>query len=470
MKSISIVAAAVSAALFAGLASAAVPAITDANAQVKLVISGSSAFQAAFESELSSAASSVCASGSYIKYLPTVTSGVVPGLAAYTCNSKSDYFGASTGVKTVLIAYRTEGGSVYGFSPVVRSSNKVLRLAVNDTNCSYTGTAGTCAVGSGYSVVADTLVSPTAVVDANSDLGLADLEATQFQGTNYPDASLAAKLQPALSKAERTTLKASGTALVLQSFAFYVRNTASATGAAAELNALTSLSRETLGAIYSGTYTDWNQVPKNDGTNATVVSAANSLPIVACRREAGSGTQVSASIFLHGTNCGGSDLFVTTGNPGNLGSVITNTSTANMRTCLTSNAGAIGYLSAEAGRTGLQMIKVDGQGVTGQTTALTNTTLAALGVATASGDYGFAYELVAIKKPGLAGDTLKLANALITTAQKQTTGPTTPNVTFLPTGDNAGNAVFPLTTPAGKQPVSCFSRSGNSCAPLNGAC
>ena len=469
MKSISIVAAAVSAALFAGLASAGSPSITDANAQVKLIISGSSAFQAAFESELGSASSSVCASGSYSKYLATVSSGTAPGLAAYTCDSKSNYFGAGTGVKTVLIAYRTEGGSIYGLTPVVRApNNKVLRLVV-DSNCTDTGTSRTCAVGTSYNVATDVVTGATsAVVDANSDLGLADNEASQYQGTNYPDSSLAAKLQPALSKAERTALNSSATALVLQSFAFYVRNTASATGAAAELNALTSLSRETIGAIYSGVYNDWNQVPKNDGTNATVVST--SLPIVACRRESGSGTQTSASIFLHGTNCGGSDLFVTTGNPGNLGSVITNTSTANMRTCLTSNAGAIGYLSAEAGRTGLQMIKVDGQGVTGQTTALTNTTLAALGVATASGDYGFAFELVAVKKSGLSGDSLTLANALITTAKKQTTGPTTPNVTFLPTGDNAGNAVFPLTTPTGKQPVSCFSRSGNSCAPLNGAC
>jgi hypothetical protein len=103
MKSISLVAAAVSAALFAGLASAAAPSITDANAQVKLIISGSSAFQAAFESELGSATSSVCASGSYIKYLATVSSGATPGLAAYTCNSQNNYFGASTGVKTVLI-------------------------------------------------------------------------------------------------------------------------------------------------------------------------------------------------------------------------------------------------------------------------------------------------------------------------------------------------------------------------------
>ena len=38
MKSISLVAAAVSAALFAGLASAAAPTINDGNAQVKLIV------------------------------------------------------------------------------------------------------------------------------------------------------------------------------------------------------------------------------------------------------------------------------------------------------------------------------------------------------------------------------------------------------------------------------------------------
>ena len=469
MKSISLVAAAVSAALFAGLASAAAPTITDANAQVKLVISGSSAFQSAFESELSSASSSVCASGSYIKYTATVTSGTAPGLFAYTCTSQNNYFGASTGQKTVVITYRTEGGSIYGLTPVVRApNNKVLRLVV-DSTCSYTGTAGTCAVGTSYNTVTDVVTGATAaVVDANSDLGLSDLEASQFQGSNYPDSTIAAKLQPALSKAERTSLNATASPLVLQSFAFYVRNTASATGAAAELNALTTLSRESIAAIYAGAWTDWNQVPKNDGSNTTVTSS--SLPIVACRREAGSGTQVSASIFLHGTNCGGADLFVTTSNPGALGSVITNTSTGNMRTCITGQAGAIGFISAEAGRTGLQMIRIDGKGVTGQTTALDAAALAPLGVATASGDYGFAYEVVAVKKSGLSGDALKLATSLITTAQDQTKGPTTPNVTYLPTGVNAGNALFPLATPTGKQPVSCFTRSGNSCSPLSDAC
>jgi hypothetical protein len=354
---------------------------------------------------------------------------------------------------------------------VVRApNNQVLRLVV-DSSCSYTGTSGTCAAGTSYNSITDVVTGATAVVaNANSDLGLSDNEGTQQLGSNYPDVTLAAKLQPALTKGERTTLKASGQALVLQSFAFYVRNTASATGAAAELNALTSLSRETIASIYAGVYNDWNQVPKNDGTNTTVVSTANSLPIVACRRESGSGTQTSTSIFLHATNCGGAELFVTTAAPGNLSSVVTNSSTANMRTCITTNAGAIGFMSAEAGRTGLQMIKIDGQGVSGQTTALTNAALAPLGVATASGDYGYAYEIVAVKKAGLAGDALKLANSLITTAQDQTKGPTTPNVTYLPSGVNSGNAVFPLTTPAGKQPVSCFTRSGNSCAPLNGAC
>jgi len=133
-----------------------------------------------------------------------------------------------------------------------------------------------------------------------------------------------------------------------------------------------------------------------------------------------------------------------------------------MRTCIETHKGGIGYISSEANTANRKQIQVDGKG----TTASTNN----LGVATASGDYGFMYELVAVKKPGLSGNLNILADKLISVAHDQGTGPTTPNVTFLPTGTNAGNTVFPLNTPAGKQPITCFTRSGNSCSTLADQC
>ncbi|HKE44023.1 MAG TPA: substrate-binding domain-containing protein [Steroidobacteraceae bacterium] len=463
MKSSSLISTAVAAALGWGAALAQPPTTTP---DVTLIVSGSSAFKAAFENELSRAGSSVCQTSgttTYNKYTAAVTSGPVPDFNAYNCLSVTDFFGAGTGTKNILIYYRAEGGSVFGLTPLIRApNNKVLRLQLN-ANCTTpaAGATGTCPVGV-YSPVPDTITGTNAV-DANTDLGLADEEPAQFRTPNYPDAGTAAKLQPALTDAERLTLGNNAQTLVGQSFGFYTHIETAAPGAGdTQLNGLTSLSRESLAAIMSGTWGDWNQVPKNDGTNTTVVSGGNSVPIVVCRREAGSGTQVATSIFLHNTNCGGADNFVTSANPGNLASVIENTATATMRTCIEGNKGAIGYISSEANTANRKQVQVDGKG----TTSSANN----LGVATASGDYGFMYELVAVKKPGLAGNTNILADKLISVAHDQTTGPTTPNVTFLPTGTNAGNAVFPLNTPAGKQPVTCFTRSGNSCATLADQC
>lgn len=457
MKKISLLSTAVAAALCANAAFALPP--TDdsvpANYDVRLVVSGSSAFKAAFENELSRVGSSVCAAGSYNKYTAAVTSGPVPDLNAYSCSAVIGLISGGGGEK-LIIYYRAEGGSVFGLTPVVRPAQQVLRLKV-DGNCGAT----TCPVGT-YNPVLDT-VTGTNAVNASSQLGLADEEPEQFKTPNYPDAATAAKIQPALSAAERNTLTASATQLVGQAFGVYTHvQTTAPTAADTELNNLSSLSRSTIAAILAGAWNDWNQVPKNDGSNTTVVSS--SLPIVVCRREAGSGTQVAASIFFHNTNCGGPDAFVTTANPVNLSTVIENTATGTMRTCISNNKGAIGYISSEADAAGRKQIQVDGQGTLATETANN------LGVATASGDYPYMFEMVAVKAAALNGNALTLANKLISIGQSQTTGPTTPNVVFLPVGNNALNAVFPLNTPAGKQPVSCFTRQGNSCATLNDAC
>jgi hypothetical protein len=436
----------------------ALPPLDDsvpANYAVRLVVSGSSAFKAAFENELSRVGSSVCAAGTFNKYIAAVTAGAVPDINAYSCTAIAGLLSGGGG-EAMIIYYRAEGGSVFGTTPVVRPAAAVLRLKVDPT-CGATS----CPVGT-YNPVADT-VTGTNAVNASSDLGLADEEPSQFVAPNYPDAATSTKIQPPLTTAEIATLTANATPLVGQAFAFYTHvQVAAPTAEDTALNNLTGLSHETIAAIYAGSWSDWNQVPKNDGSNTTVTSG--SLPIVACRREAGSGTQVAASIFLHNTNCGGADSFVTTAAPGNLATVIENTATGTMRTCITNNKGAIGFISSEADAAGRKQIQIDGQGTLATETANN------LGVAAASGDYKFVYELVAIKKSGLAGLPLVLANKLISIGQAQTTGPTTPNVVFLPVGVNAGNAVFPLTTPAGKQPVSCFTRSGNSCAILSDAC
>ncbi len=467
IKKLSLIGAAVAAAM-AAAPSMALP-IASANEStpgvVKLVISGSSAFQTAFELELNSGSSSICQNGTYTKYSGTVAGGTQPNqIAAYSCTSVTTLFGTA---KPTIIYYRSDGGSAFGLAPTVRSGAKVYRLALTD------GCVGTtCSMGTSFDPLTDTIVGVTdRAVEATTDLGLADEEANMFVGSNYPTVP---KLGPELTSTELTLLNSNSSPLVLQSFGVFTHVEPAGTAGTADLalNSLPSLSREVVADIFRGKWSDWNQVPKNDGSNTTV-TGANNLPIVVCRREQGSGTQVAAAVFFHNTNCGGADEFVkaVAGSSGNLDpltQVKPQTSTGNMRSCLATNKGAIGFISAEADNasssTNHHMIQIDGQG--SSIAEIGNN----LGVATASGDYGFAFELVAIKRPGLDLEALTLADKLISVSQSQTTGPVSPNVTFLPTGPNALNTQFPLVTPSGKQPVSCFSRSGNSCLELADAC
>jgi hypothetical protein len=94
-----------------------------------------------------------------------------------------------------------------------------------------------------------------------------------------------------------------------------------------------NLSSNSVAAILQGDYTTWNQVPevgpKDSGTAITV-----------CRRDHGSGSQVAASIFFTGTECGAfNDGGVLSTGVSYAGS------TSAMRSCVNATAGAIGYLS-----------------------------------------------------------------------------------------------------------------------------
>src|SRR5207247_1219344 len=162
-----------------------------------------------------------------------------------------------------------------------------------------------------------------------------------------------------------------------------------------------------------------------------------------------------------------SQAFVTAASPGNLdlgaggGGVVENSTTGNDRTCistaLTSDssaaAGGIGYISAEAdlaptgSAAGRTMINIDGQG-DGTATAAND-----LSKLISDGTYDYWYEVVGLKKPGLAGAPLTLANKLLTITSTQTSGPTTPNVAYLQGLTGISNSqTYPLTAPpAGKK-------------------
>jgi ABC-type phosphate transport system substrate-binding protein len=412
---------------------------------VTLTVSGSSAFQAAFESELSRVGSSICANGtvavpalSYNKFQSSTND-----FRAYTCNLAGGVLSAGGG-EPAAIYYRGEGGSVTGLRPLLAGGPQIKRLLLSNCPVPASGstTTNTCTI-SGYVSSSDAVTS--GLENAVSELGFADEEPAVFTGENYPTAATFAFLQPALTATERTTLNGAAVSVVAQAFGIYVNTTD------ADLSAVTSLSRNTLGNIFKGTYSDWNTVP-NDATGQPVTNG--SLPIRLCRREAGSGTQTATSIFFNATSGFASEanpqaLAVTSGG----GGVVENTSSGSMRTCINGNTGAIGFISSEADVTGRHQIQIDGKGTSIAETGNN------LGTAIATGDYDFWYEMVAIKRPGLGGAANTLASKLISVSQLQASGPTTANIAFL-SGPNA--AAYPLVPVAGKQPISCVRRNKDS--------
>jgi ABC-type phosphate transport system substrate-binding protein len=452
-KKLSIAGAAVAAVLSAGSAFAISPAGPFA---VSLTISGASAFQNAVESELSSGTSSICQAGTYNKFQSTNND-----FRAYTCNLVAGVIGA--GGEAAAIYYRGEGGSVFGLSPLLGGTRfngaavpQPKRLALS--NCPTSVTPGStaavlCATGV-LSLATESSAPVAGLENAASQLGFSDVEPTQFFGENYPSASAIPLLQPALNAAERNTLNAAAEALVGQSFGVFVNSNVPTT----------NLSKTVIANIFQGVYADWSAVPNGNGSTVT----AASLPIKLCRREQGSGTQVAASIFFNDYP-NTSTPFASEANQGALdvglggGGVVENAATSAVRTCISGNPGAIGTISAEASdpaSTGRKMIKIDGQGAVDP---IANN----LGVPTAAGQYAFWFEEVAIKKPGLSGAALALANKLIPVTKVQSSGPTTPNITFL-SPFNA--AVFPPVTPANKQPVSCLRRNKVSTGPAVWQC
>ncbi|HEY4366978.1 MAG TPA: substrate-binding domain-containing protein [Steroidobacteraceae bacterium] len=412
---------------------------------VQLTVSGSSAFEAALESELGRVGSTICKNGTVAA--PALTynkfQSSTNDFRAYTCNLATGVVSAGGG-ETAVIYYRGEGGSVMGLRPLLASGPQIKRLQLS--SCAFTTGVGSTVTNScptvGYVAVSDAVSS--GLEDAVSQVGLADLEPAVFTGENYPTAATYSFLQPALNVTERNSLNGSAAPMVGQAFGVYV-NTNNA-----ELGNVDNLSRNTIANIFKGTYSDWQFVPKIGGGTVT----STTLPIKVCRREAGSGTQVATSIFFNATTG-----FVSTANPLGLdisaggGGVQENGSTGGMRTCISGTPGAIGYISSEADDTGRRQIQIDGQGTLATETANN------LGPLIATGEYDYWYEMVSIKRPGLTGSALSLANKLISVSQLQASGPTTPNIAFLsPT--NAPQ--YPVVTVAGKQPVSCVRRNKDS--------
>jgi ABC-type phosphate transport system substrate-binding protein len=276
----------------------------------------------------------------------------VPDLHTLVCTISSVSHGTITSPvavgDVVTLYYEAEYGSVWGIAPFVPGS-----VASTRGRSPLDPASGGAVVG--YSRDKDTatsgLLAPLPV-----DIGVSDNEPLLWASqdnwaysdglsNSAPDGTgtngvinvlgIPGVGQPSLSQLE--TLEQKWTFVNGEVFSFVVDNSASPT------NLLTNLSTQSLRSIFTGQYTTWNQVPEVAGAGYT--GTAN---IVVCRRDHGSGTEVTLSKFLTQNECGGnngiSDLGSAAGGAPRIVSLNTNPAGSN-ENALNTTAGTIDGIS-----------------------------------------------------------------------------------------------------------------------------
>lgn len=184
--------------------------------------------------------------------------------------------GALSG-KKVMLQHRGKGGSVWGVDPVARKQG-IANMNVSAATCTVntTGTATTY----GYACAArgEDLTYSTALPNRVPDFGVSDLEPNMFKGPYNVEPGATQ-----LSQAEAATLTNFGTNAVM----FGVPVTSSV-GAAAYI------SKAAFGGMLNGDVQDWTLV------DASLAPAGGKTQVIVCRRVQGSGTQATYnSMFSH---------------------------------------------------------------------------------------------------------------------------------------------------------------------------
>lgn len=455
MRTNLILAAAVAATFAAGAASAAT---------VDIYVSGSSALQSFFQKDLQA---SICGGGTAIANLSykdttLASSAGQPGFTYYSC---------ANGTTTYALHYASDLGSTWG---VAGALNPTLQRDQIVTACA-TGTA-TCNDTGHFDRINDTstALNASGVMGQHaSDILTFDVEPTLFTSDNWPTANSDTTLIPNKLSTTPTAAQLAGISTSVmngQIFSIIVNNAVPGVGISggnAAGTQFTNLSTNSIRAILTGQYNTWNEVPEVSGSDAT------GLPIVLCRRDHGSGSEISASLTFSGVECGAaSSPIAATNNAGNLNTVLEEPTSADVKTCVNANAGGIGLV---------------GLGL-----AATYTTVAIDGYApnahnAAAGHYNFAYEDHAQNNTahsGASSATQTVVATLLADAAAQAklvnyyhetaalgTGGVAGYTTAAPAGYYAvqgvgGNAVANTAGgafTAATQPVSLFNRNGNSC-------
>lgn len=308
---------------FAGQASAQVVGsaaeaiVNDANTNGRILfISGASAVQGG----LGQIASSLFQSGTSYLFHPAGSTGRTSSdYRAYAGKLATAAGGWGVGTN-VIIVNRARGGSVWGVNPVARGES-IENLVV---------TASTCTTGAGTSAspfLCNTLENRV------PDAGVSDVAPKLFDGQFNTEGEPA---EAALNASELASL----TVEPLYGLAFGVPITNNLP--------LFSVNKAALSSLMTGNLGTWNQV------NAALPAD----DILLCRRVNGSGTQAVANLFYGNYPCSKNtfnppvdreagaawdfvNTFVVEGNTGAL-NVVENSSSGNVRTCLTNAVTASG--------------------------------------------------------------------------------------------------------------------------------
>ncbi|MBS0379231.1 MAG: hypothetical protein JSS29_12145 [Proteobacteria bacterium] len=241
----------------------------------------------------------------------------VPDLHTLVCTISSNRFAGAPTLPSpvaagdvVTLYYGAEYGSVWGIAPFIPGSTASTRGRAVLAPLAGGGTQAVTGYNRDLDTATSGLLAPLPV-----DIGVSDnepilwasqdnwaysdgLKPTQTDGTGTNNVinvlSIPGQGQPTLAQLEAS--EQSGWGYVNgEVFAFVVDNTAAPT------NALSNLSTQSLRAIFTGQYKTWSQVPEATGlTN-------NSASIVLCRRDHGSGSEVTLSKFLTLSECGGNN-------------------------------------------------------------------------------------------------------------------------------------------------------------------
>ncbi|MEO8019347.1 MAG: substrate-binding domain-containing protein [Pseudomonadota bacterium] len=419
MKNLKI-SAAVSAALMMSSGAFALNQADTAAAPVQLVVAGSSAGRDTFQAEFAAN----CQAGTVNLYraLPTANQD----FRAYSCTLlNAAPVPVAIRNTNATVYYRSEGGSGWGPGSIAKGQ-QIKRLLVDGT-CTLVASPGfgDCAA-TGYSLATDG--GSGHLIAATTDLGFSDEEPGMYRGENW--VGLALTTEPAPGVLE-SLARSTGFA---QTFGVLVNS-------ALPIN---SISAQDVASIYQGGYSDWSQVQDQATGNALPA-----LPITVCRRENGSGTQVSAAIHFLNQNCGvSSEGFVTQPAGPNGNTVVENGTTSSLETCTSGTAGAIGpNIFKTPAPAGTKYLSING--------------VAPSKVNAARGTYAYWYETSFSKRPGLAGNANSLADFLIARARAVAGIPGTSASAFAVPGVSGNAPVLPVA--AAGTPVGIGTKGGNSC-------